>query len=242
MYNNNMLPIYEKWMEDIYNEQKESGSIPDTAPFIYGGNPSFHISSIYVLLPWLIYVHYGDTRIMEQYYQPVKRYVLFLASQRNADGLIGEPYYGDWVAPLEECYQRVAYNAVPKNIPKPLITTGYLYYDCLLMIKMAALTGHDEDIPLYEKTAREAKTAINASLLAENGYLPGSQGANSFPLFLDIVPENKKQAAVQSLLRDVRGRGWHITTGNQTTKYLFEALDRLGMNDDAYKILSLIHI
>lgn len=238
MYNNNMLPIYEKWMEDIYNEQKESGSIPDTAPFIYGGNPSFHISSIYVLLPWLIYVHYGDTRIMEQYYQPVKRYVLFLASQRNADGLIGEPYYGDWVAPLEECYQRVAYNAVPKNIPKPLITTGYLYYDCLLMIKMAALTGHDEDIPLYEKTAREAKTAINASLLAENGYLPGSQGANSFPLFLDIVPENKKQAAVQSLLRDVRGRGWHITTGNQTTKYLFEALDRLGMNDDAYKIMA----
>ncbi len=238
MYNNNMLPIYEKWMEDIFNEQKETGSIPDTAPFIYGGNPAYHVSSIYVILPWLIYVHYGDKRIMEQYYQPVKKYVEFLATQRGEDGLIGQPYYGDWVAPLEECYTGFAYNAVPKNIPEKLITTGYLYYDCLLMNKMAELTGHQEDIPLYEKTAQEAAQAINAHLLAEDGYIPGSQAANAFPVFLDIVPEDKKQAVANSLLKEVRRRKYHITTGNQTTKYLFEALDRLEMDDAAYKIMS----
>ena len=238
MYNNNMLPIYEKWMEDIGNEQKETGSIPDTAPFIYGGNPAYHVSSIYVILPWLIYVHYGDKRIMEQYYQPVKKYVEFLASQRGEDGLIGQPYYGDWVAPLEECYTGFAYNAVPKNIPEKLITTGYLYYDCLLMNKMAALTNHHEDIPLYEKIAQESEQAINAHLLADGGYIPGSQAANAFPVFLDIVPEEKKRTVADNLLKEVRRRGYHITTGNQTTKYLFEALDRLGLHDAAYKIMS----
>lgn len=240
LYNFDMLLLYEKWMEDIRNEQRaDLGSIPDTAPFIYGGNPAYHVSSVYVLLPWFLYVFYGDDTVLKKYYPSLRRYVDFLASQRGEDGLIGDPYYGDWVAPLGESILGVAYNGLPANIPNKLITTGYLYYDCLLMQKMASLAGFLEDIPAYEALAAQVQKALNTSLLDEKGwYRPNSQGANAFPLFLGLVPTEQRQAVASSLLQNIQAAGYHITTGNQTTKYLFETLDKLGENNTAFAIAS----
>ena len=236
LYNFDLRLFYEKWLDDIADAQAPSGSLPDTAPHVYCGNPAFHISSCYVLIPWLLYRYYGDRTPMERHFDRMVRYVRFLASQRGADGLIGAPYFGEWAPPAAECDQSSPWSAEPINIPPPAISTGYLAFDCRLMRKIAAAIGRREDDAWFAATASEAEQAINAAYYdpEEGYYRPGSQGANIFPLLLGFSPDPARTAA--HLLEDLSAHGMHMTTGNQMTKWWFPVLDRIGRSDIALRL------
>ena len=66
-------------MRDWTDSQDKNGAIPDTAPYFFGSRPGTHITSVFVLLPWLLYRFYGDRQIIEEYYEHLKKYVLFNA-------------------------------------------------------------------------------------------------------------------------------------------------------------------
>lgn len=67
-------------------------------------------------------------------------------------------------------------------------------------------------------------------------YEPNIQGSNLFPLFLGIVPQGRDQEVLQHLLKNLSDRDYHVTTGNQLTKYLFEVLRREGCHAEALQI------
>lgn len=239
MYNFDLVLFYEKWLMDIVDEQdKKTGSIPDTAPHAYGGNPSYHVSSCLILIPWMIYLHYGDKTVMTRFYKNMKHYLEFLVSQ-TTDGIIGEPYYGEWAPPAAECMDGQDWNATPKNIPPGIITTGYIHYDCTIMKKVAETIGKFEDISYYDSIQENTKQAINRKYFNESSfsYATDSQGSNIFPLFLNIVDKDKRAGVINNLLKNlVDVNEYHITTGNQMTKYLFEVLQMEDRNDIALKI------
>ena len=239
LYNFDMMRFYEKWLRDIADAQDpETGAIPDTAPYFFGGQPAFHISSVYVLMPWLLYCFYGDKRPVEEHYAGMKRYVAFKLSQRDGQGLICGDYFGDWAAPMTESLLGWGENAVPLNNPQQLVTTCYLQYDCQLMENMADLLGKPEDAACYRTLQEEIRTAINKAYFHEAGYYAGNaQGSNVFPLFLGIVPEGKRAAVLENLLHDLfverRGR---LSTGNQLTKYLYEVMGRENCHQQAFEL------
>lgn len=239
LYNFDMMPFYEKWLQDLADSQDpETGAIPDTAPYFYGGRPAFHISSIYVLLPWHLYWFYGDKRPMERHYEGMKRYVTFKLLERDASGLLPDQYFGDWATPMTENLLGWGENALPMSNPRPLVTTCYLLYDCMIMAQIATLLGKQRDAEAYRALQQEVARDINSAYFHENGfYADNSQGANIFPLFLDIVPEGKHDAVLQSLLDDLfavhQGK---VTTGNQLTKYLYEVLRKESCNQQAFTL------
>lgn len=241
LFNFDLILFYEKWMRDIADEQDAvTGSIPDTAPHVYGGNPSYHISSSFIIIPWLLYLHYGDDTMILTYYDEMRRYFDFLVSQTR-DWLIGSPYYGEWAPPEAECDTSKDWGALPINIPPEIVTTGYLNYDSIIMQKAAVLAGRPEDAKYYEDARQKTADAINNTFYdSEKGhYTPGSQGANIFPLFLGITEPGTKESVLNSLLEDlVNVKENHITTGNQMTKYLFEVLHNEGLDETALQVLS----
>ncbi|HHY81146.1 MAG TPA: family 78 glycoside hydrolase catalytic domain [Clostridiales bacterium] len=243
LFNFDMLLFYEKWLDDIADAQDQTtGSIPDTAPYFYGGQPAAHISSVYILLPWYLYLYYGDQQALEKHYKGMKQYVQFLASQTK-DGLIKKDYFGDWAPPMTESILGWGENALPANIPAQIITTGYLYYDCIIMDKAAQLLGYPEDSKYFNEIADMTKAAINTEFLdPEKGYYrPNSQGSNAFPLFLDIVPEQIRHKVVENLVDNIADVwNYHTSTGNQATKYLFEVLDKEKLNDIGYKLATQV--
>lgn len=239
MYTYDMPLFYEKWLDDIADAQDATGSIPDTAPHVYGGNPAFHVSSCFVVIPWLLYRFSGDTQILQRFYTGMKQYVLFLQTQRE-DGLIKSGYFGDWAPPKAECILGEAWDALPANTPHQLITTGYFYYDCRLMRRIALRLGRQQDAELFNDLAEDARCAINVRYLdADAGrYGPGDQASNAFALFLGIVPESLRENIYANLVRDIAdGNGYHITTGNQTTKCLFDVLGGAQGEGTALKLL-----
>lgn len=239
VYNFEMLLFYEKWMRDLTDSQDENGAIPDTAPYFFGSRPGTHITSVFVLLPWLLYRFYGDRQIIEEYYEHLKKYVLFKLSQRTSEGILPENYIGDWAPPMTEAQWGWGENAVPANCPQSLFTTCYLLYDCMIMEKISDTLGKTEDCGLFAQEASMLNTAIQKNFYhPEKGYYgSGTQGCNLFPLFLGIVPQTEKGKVFQNLLYDITVLHQnHITTGNQMTKFLYEVLVKEGEVDQALKM------
>ena len=66
----------------------------------------------------------------------------------------------------------------------------------------------------------------------------GSQGCQSFALWLGILPEEGRALAARRLHEDLVRRDYRITTGNLCTRYLMDALTENGYVDDAWRLIT----
>lgn len=66
----------------------------------------------------------------------------------------------------------------------------------------------------------------------------GSQGCQSFALWLDILPEEGRQRAADLLHSDLVEKQFRFTTGNLCTRYMLEMLVKYGYVEDAWTLLT----
>jgi alpha-L-rhamnosidase len=236
LYNFDLARFYAKFIQDIRDTQSEDGSIADTAPFKYGARPADPVCTSYLLLAWKSYEFYGNKEIIRRHYDGLKGWVDYLIS-RTKDGIVEYSYYGDWSPPTE--FGHGPYGAVSKYTPGVFMSTGFLYYDCELIAQMARLLGKESDKAYYEKMAARTAAAFNNKYWNEQrgGYASNNQACNSFALYLGLVPKERIPRVVANLVKDVKERGYHLTTGNLCTKYVLEALTTFGHHEVAYKIV-----
>ncbi len=176
MYNFDMAPFYTKWIKDMRDTQNsETGFIPHTVPFGGGGGgPPWGCA--YVIIPWLMYLYYGDRRVLEEHYSGMKRWIEYLKDSTDESGLVvreepGSWCLGEWAAPTTI------------KIPKPLVNTCYYAYVSQLMARIAGALEQNEDKQRFTTLARSAGMAVNERFLNEKlgQYYDGRQGANVFP-------------------------------------------------------------
>ena len=242
MYNFGMGGLYSKWLQDISEAQgKTTGAITDTAPFTgFGQQPADPVCSSYLVIPWLLYLHGGDRRILEQHYDGLKAWVGYLENQTD-DGLVGYSYFGDWASPIGGAIEGSnGCGAVSAITPGALMSTGYLYFDACLMEKIARLLDHQDDVRRFAELAEKTAAAFQRAFYHENEHYYGlnSQAANVFALYLGLVPAEDRQHVIGHVVADLREQGGHFTTGNQCTKYLMDILSENGYEDLAYDIVS----
>jgi alpha-L-rhamnosidase len=222
--NFDMAAFYTNFVRDIRDVQDEKGRITDTVPHIWGSRPADPAwGTAYPLLCWYMYQYYGDTRILEEHYDGLKKYVEFLKSTAEG-GVLKWSHYGDWVA-VEKC-------------PGAIVSSFYYYYDVRVLADAARVIGRTADAALYDKLAGEIRTAFNREFYdpKTGDYADGTQTANTLPLFLDI-PTQKETGTWGRLFDDiVYKHNSHLTTGIIGTKYIMELLTRTGNSDLAYDI------
>jgi len=222
--NFDMAAFYTNFVRDIRDVQDNKGQITDTVPFIWGSRPADPAwGTAYPLLCWYMYQYYGDTRILEEQYDGLKKYVEFLKT-RAENGLVKYSYYGDWVA-VEKC-------------PGAIVSSFYYYYDTKILADAARVLGKAQDAALYDKLTADIRTAFNREYYnpKTGDYADGTQTANTLPLFLGIATE-KEGSAWGRLFDDiVYKHDSHLTTGIIGTKYIMELLTRNGNADLAYDI------
>ena len=251
IYNFNIARLYTKWLGDIRDAQdKNTGAITDTAPYRWGLKPGDPVDC-YLFVAWYLYQYYGDTRILEEYYEGIKQWVDFLGTKAD-NYIVSYCWYSDWAPPLTESYPADKPGSPPDSpgavtrigsfsatTPGILISTGSYYHVVSIFSRIAHVLGKPEDAKKYSHLAEKIKEAFNERFFNADTaqYATGSQGCNAFPLFLNLVPKNRKEALVQNLVKDItEGHDGHLTTGNHCTKYMMEALTELGEGDVAYTI------
>lgn len=242
VYNFDLFAFYSKFLTDISDAQGvRTGAIADTAPYVrYGQQPADGVCTSYLLLAWLLYCHYGDAGVLKKHYAGMAAWTEYMARQRE-DGIVAYGYYGDWASPITETIQgSLGAGAVSARTSVRLMSTGFLLLNARLMRQMARVLNKEEDARRYAALEAETCEALNRAFWNEEGgyYDAGSQGANAFMLYLGIVSEARRARVLENLVRDIRSRGIHTSTGNICSRYLYEVLSDNGELDLAYELVN----
>ncbi|HOP61538.1 MAG TPA: family 78 glycoside hydrolase catalytic domain [Candidatus Saccharicenans sp.] len=226
MMNFDMAAFYTNFLRTICDEQAADGSITDTVPHVWGQRPADPAwGTAYPLIAWYMYQNYGDRRLIEDYYDSLKKYVEFLRGKAE-NGLLKYSYYGDWVA-IEKC-------------PGSLVSTFYYYYDTKVLADMARLINKTADAQAYDKLAGDIKAAFNREFFdPKTRHYGPTQTANALPLFIGLATDKERGPAWSELFNDlVYEHDSHLTTGIIGTKYILDVLTSTGNSDLAYDILT----
>jgi alpha-L-rhamnosidase len=223
-----MPGFFEKWIDDILDAQEEDGRIQDVVPPYWrfpDSDPAW--GTTITVIPWLLYVYYGDVRILEKCYQGVIKWVEYLLS--NSTGFVlSMSKYGDWCPPA---------HVKPVETPGELVSTWVFYHDALTISKMAKALGRQGDSEKYEALATKIREVFNERFLKDDSYSTGSQTCHILPLYLDIVPEDRAGSVFENLVKDIEvTHDRHLNTGIIGTRYLLDTLTKYGRSDLAYDI------
>lgn len=241
IYNFDMSRFFPKFLDDCSDMQRADGAITDTAPFGWGSVPGDPVEVSYLLLGWFAYLHYGDTHTLAGHFDGFKAWTDYLRS-RTKDNIVTYGYYGDWSPPKAFAVTgSKGSGAESRYTPRELMSTGSLYYDAVLVSRMAGVLGKEREQDEYARIAKSVAEAFNERYWNEavGGYGPvtaHNQAVDSFALFLGIVPEPRVHRVVADLVKAVHANDDHLTTGNLCTKYVLESLSKHGHTDLALKI------
>ena len=238
-YHFDVSAFYEKWLRDIFDTQDDKGYIADTAPHRWGNRPCDPMVNTPISLPLLLYRTYGNRRVVEEYYPNNQKFVQALLDE-SEDYLISRYGYGEWACPAAECIEEpYGPGAAPKNISSALVNTAYLFLDINQVKDMAAILGKEQDVAEYDRLAEKVKAAYNQAFFNEETcqYDQGSQSANTISLAYGLVPEEYETRVLDNLVQNIIEHDYHLTTGSQGTKLIFEVLSKFGKVDIACALM-----
>jgi alpha-L-rhamnosidase len=238
LFNFDVSRFLPKWLDDIQDTQSPDGAITDTAPYRWGNRPADPVSVCYMLIPWLLYLHYGDMRTLADHYDGIKAWVDYL-TRRSEDHLLKYSYYGDWAPPMKESTAgTIGDSAISSSTPGELMSTGCYYYSAHLLSQIAQVLVKNADASKYSDLAKSVAEAYNQRFWdnTTHGYGSNNQACNAFSLYMGLVPAERKTRVLENLVADIEAQDYHLTTGNLCTKYLLEVLSEMGCADVAFHL------
>ena len=228
LYNFDGITIYEKWLADHRDEQQPNGVLPSIIPssgwgYQWGNGPDW--TSTIAIIPWNIYLFYGDSRLLERCYDNIKRYVDYI-DEHYPSGIV-DWGLGDWVP-------------VKSIAPKEFTSTAYYYVDALILSKAAKLFRKQSDYEKYSLLSEKIKKSLNDKYLDfKTGiYGSGLQTEQSVPLYWGLVSDELREKVAANLAKRVEADGKHIDVGLLGSKTILNALSENGYAGIAYEVAS----
>ncbi len=234
-FNMQAAGFYSKWLADLASDQGADGMIPQVIPNIGMGGGSTGWADAAVVIPWVLYLNYGDVSILERQYESMKAWIGYMEAHAGEDLIWQEDdwHWGDWLA-----YDASKSDYTGAYTTKDLIATAYFSYSSSLVAKVAEILGKSSDAAYYKALSERIKAAFNAEYVTPNGRLVShTQTAYTLALAFDLLDEEKAEKAAAYLAGDVEKFG-HITTGFLGTPLISYSLTENGRNDLAYMLLN----
>ena len=238
-YNMNAHNFFTKWLKDVAADQYPSGSVPFVIPDVLGGGRneaggSTGWADVAVIVPWNMYLAYGDKQILENQYSSMKAWIKYMEDHSKNDLWNTGNHFGDWLF----------YSVNDDTDGSSAITSKYLIAQCFfahsiqLVINTAKVLGNKQDEDYYTALLDRIKKAYVNEYVTPNGLISSdTQTAYVLALEFDMLPENLRQQAADRLANNIRRYGNHLTTGFLGTPYLCHVLSRFNHADVAYRLL-----
>lgn len=228
--------FFSKWLKDLASDQLSNGSVPFVIPNVLGAGAagSAGWSDAATIIPWNMYLAYGDKRILQNQYPSMKAWVEFIHSQ-SKDNLWNTGFhFGDWLF----------YRPADDNDGRSAVTDKYLIAQCFyghstqLLINAAKVLGKTDDVVKYTNLLKKIKDAFLREYVTPSGRLvSGTQTAYVLALNFDMLPETLRPQAAGRLVENIKSYNNHLTTGFLGTPYLSHVLTRFGYDSVAYTLL-----
>ena len=235
-YNMQVENFFSKWLKDIAADQLPNGSVPYVVPNVLGAGAagSAGWADAATIIPWNMYLCYGDKKILEQQYASMKAWVGYMQQQSRNDLWNTGFHFGDWLF----------YRPNDDNDGKSAITDKYLIAQCFyaqstqLVINAAKVLGNNQDVDKYTILLDKIKAAFLKEYVTPTGRLvSASQTAYVLALQFDMLPESLRAQAAGRLVQNIKDYNNHLTTGFLGTPHLCHVLTRFGYTGMAYTLL-----
>ncbi len=220
--------VFAKWLQDIYDAMLPGGELPGIIPtsgwgFEWGNGPVSE--GILFELPYRLYLHTGNAAYLIDSLPYFDRYFGMVLSHMDENGDIS---YGldDWAHPYEK-----------EKVLAPFINSAYLikFYR---IAKLAASLAHDaEKERLYEDKLNERLSLHKKKYMNDDGTCDIDKQTSVAMLIYheiyDALMPLKKQ-----LMRLVEEKAFHHDCGMVGIRHLYMALNKCGLYEYAYKIIT----
>ncbi|MFC1766106.1 family 78 glycoside hydrolase catalytic domain [Planctomycetota bacterium] len=237
---NDTAAFYTKWLADVAADQTEQGAVPHVVPDVLsmGRNKTQAASAgwadVATVLPWTMYLSYGDRRILERQYASMKAWVDYMAGRAGDSSFWHQDFtFGDWLS----------YNSTKSDYPgaftdKDLICQAHFARSTDLLLRAAKILGKEEDVTIYSELLTKVKKVFLDEFVTPNGRMASStQTAYALALGFELLPEAQREAAAARLVADVR-KFKHITTGFLGTPLICHVLSDFGYEKEAFMLLN----
>ena len=231
-------------MQALRDLQDPSGRFADIAP-IGGGFGGMLWGSVGITVPWEIYQQYGDSEVLRDHYESMKRYIEFIRSKYDCEKNLTQEFMelGDWLSP-ENSKNDVGY-----------LLTAQEIWNLDTMSKIAEVLGESNDASYFKSLYDERKRFFNDKFfdpeshrsLKSDGSLMDTQTSYAVAIGLDILDDSNKDRAAKYLVETVERENiddtesvrpkYSLMTGFIGTARISQALSKIGRSDLAYKML-----
>jgi alpha-L-rhamnosidase len=241
-FNMDVAGFFTKWLRDVAADQFENGAVPHVVPNVLtrpddpaAGSSGWADAA--VIVPWNMYLSYGDRRLLEEQYDSMARWVEYERTRAGDDSIwTGDFHYGDWLAYAAPSREARSYPGATTG--KDLIATAFFAHSTDLLQRIALVLGKREDAARYGEQLGRVKAAFRDEFVSGRGRVgENTQTAYVLALQFDLLPEELRPVAAKRLAEEIRERR-HLTTGFLGTPYLCHVLSRYGYLDEAYLLLN----
>ena len=233
-----MTEFYRQWLCDLAADQRPDGGVAHVVPDVLGdfeGHPAYGASGwadVAVTLPWTLYQESGDPSIIRQQYGSMKAWAEYVESHNHQGIIQTNGQFGDWLA--LDAAEGSYYGATPLEYTSLV----YHIHTCGLLSKMASIIGEQTDAKRYSMFREAALENYRKRYLLPNGKLRvNTQTAYAMALFFHLLPEQSVSTALRELLKLLKERDGHLSTGFLGTPCLLHALSEHGCAKEAYALL-----
>ena len=238
-YNMDSYIFYRKYMNDLRGDQimYYDGDIPSYSPSLknQARNGGAVWADAGTIIPWNIYLNYGDKNLLKNFYIMMKDYIETLIDkdieQGNYNLILEEFIYGDWLAQDGENSQS-SYGGTDHVFIKSV----YYYYSVYLITLAANELGYSYDYLKYTNLKNKIYKSILKEFFSEDGKL-NLNTQTSYVLCLHYKIYKNKDIIIEDFKERIKNDLYHIKTGFTGTPLFLLTLFDNDMDDIAYRIL-----
>ena len=227
-YNADVAAFLSKYVTDLDDAQRWYGAYPNFAPFPYSRVEQYAPAwmDAGVIVPYTLYKVYNDTRVVEEAWEGMSRFMDFQAEAAGDDYLRpgGGNNWGDWLN-------------VGQKTSDDFIGAAYYGYDAALMAELATALGMEAEATRYTALFDSIRTAFAARYILPDGRTTEDlQTTYALALYFDLYPEGLAAAGAARLAEKIAENGDKFTTGFLGTKHVMLVLAEYGYHDLAYRL------
>lgn len=224
LINFDILPLLEKWFEDIKASMFADGSLHGTVPspdWPWGHACGPVCDGLLYEMPYRIYLYTGKTDMLTEGIPFFERYIGFLEKK------IGEKHefiLGDWMS-----------SDIASAELKELIAKLYLLkaYDITAFAhKIAKRTPSD-----WEKKAADWRETLSEKYIGENGECTIAM-QTAVAMLLAFRIGNDRTALENQLFSVIKRDNYQLRAGMVGFQYIYHVLSDIGRGDLAYRLLT----
>ncbi|WP_264876530.1 alpha-L-rhamnosidase [Vibrio agarivorans] len=236
--------FFSKWLVDVRCDQLPEGGIPFVVPDTLTGrvddHPFFKKSThsaagwgdAIVIIPWHMYLMYGDTDVLRENYQSMCDYIYFVENQSVDYVFDIGIQFGDWLALDAEK------GSFFGGTPTRLTGTAYFAYSTKLLAQIAGILGYEKGEEYFSQLYSNIHKKFVSEFIGEFGErVPKTQTSHILPLYFDLVSAEQKPMLASGLVSLIEKNGGHLNTGFLGTPHICDALSDNGYPEAAYSLL-----